>query len=430
MNLIKKFVLLFLLCFLLILSAFTQEIQETAGKALTQNSKQEIIVRHFSRNRKVIPLYYQNGKLQISSIKLSDMVITNNSDVMQRLEKVEVIVKGVESVLAIYHLSGDEMKELSAKIGHQIEVLRQADELYRLKEIFGEMVIPQNGFSDSNTIQPEESFLAPLSRLVFIHYIGKEKIDDIQLSFTFQNNSRKTQITYPVGVTPYQTKGKYICPVRGSINMVNLPTNLVQHRASTFQEFAIDIWDVQLDENIKEYTNSKPNPSELSDYYIYNREVIAPADGIVVEVGDQFPEELMKDPAALTAEYFQQLRKKLVPEIGFPNFVRGNYIIIDHQNGEYSFYGHLSEGSIKVEIGDTVKQGEVIARVGNTGHSDAPHLHFHLMDSPHCYEANGLPVVFEDIPNTAMGFDISKTNSLVHSDFLYLFLKISNKLGD
>lgn len=421
MDTIKRIISILLVLSFNMIAGFSQEKNKTVENITNRDSEQKITVRHFSRYRKVIPLYYKNGKLQISSIKLPDMVVTNNSDTMQRLEKVEAVAKGEGIELASYQLSGDDMNELSARIDYQINVLKQANELDRLKEIFGEMYIPSNGFTDSNEIQSGESYLAPLSRFLFIHYVGKKRIDDIQLQFTFKSHSGKTQIICPIVLTLYQTKGEYICPVKGSINMVNLPTNLVQHRASIFQEFAVDIWDVRLNKDSGGYDISKPNPAKLSDYYIYHREVIAPTDGVVLEVGDQFPEELMKDPSTFTAEYFQQLRNELTPEIGFANFLRGNYIIIDHQNGEYSFYGHLSEGSIKVNGGDIVKQGEVIAKVGNTGHSDAPHLHFHLMDSPECYKANGLPVLFKDVPTTAMGFDISEANSLVCSDFLYLF---------
>ena len=57
----------------------------------------------------------------------------------------------------------------------------------------------------------------------------------------------------------------------------------------------------------------------------------------------------------------------------------GNYIIIRHQNGSYSLYGHLSLRI--VEIGDEVKKGELIGYVGNTGYTLGPtgcHLHFEV----------------------------------------------------
>ena len=55
-----------------------------------------------------------------------------------------------------------------------------------------------------------------------------------------------------------------------------------------------------------------------------------------------------------------------------------NFIVIMHSNGEYSRYDHLSYNSSKVKIGQYVKAGDVIARVGMTGFTYVPHLHFQV----------------------------------------------------
>ena len=62
--------------------------------------------------------------------------------------------------------------------------------------------------------------------------------------------------------------------------------------------------------------------------------------------------------------------------------------------GHDAFYAHMQPGSLKVEVGDTVKTGQVIGRLGNTGNSDAAHLHFHIMDGPRPLSSNGLPYRF------------------------------------
>jgi murein DD-endopeptidase MepM/ murein hydrolase activator NlpD len=54
----------------------------------------------------------------------------------------------------------------------------------------------------------------------------------------------------------------------------------------------------------------------------------------------------------------------------------GNCIIIDHGEGVSTVYGHSS--SIQVKVGQVVEAGDVIGRVGNTGHSFGPHLHFEV----------------------------------------------------
>ncbi len=54
----------------------------------------------------------------------------------------------------------------------------------------------------------------------------------------------------------------------------------------------------------------------------------------------------------------------------------------------------FSVRSLKVKLGDKVRTGDILALLGNTGNSDAPHLHFHLMDGTSPLDANGLPYVF------------------------------------
>jgi murein DD-endopeptidase MepM/ murein hydrolase activator NlpD len=57
--------------------------------------------------------------------------------------------------------------------------------------------------------------------------------------------------------------------------------------------------------------------------------------------------------------------------------VRGNATVIDHGWGIYSAYGHQSE--ILVNVGDQVKQGQLIGRVGETGRVSGPHLHWEII---------------------------------------------------
>ena len=69
----------------------------------------------------------------------------------------------------------------------------------------------------------------------------------------------------------------------------------------------------------------------------------------------------------------------------------GNFIKIKHGNNIQTLYAHLKYGSIKVKVGDSVKKGQVIATMGNTGRAFGVHLHFEVMDyqgtrkNPHDY---------------------------------------------
>lgn len=56
----------------------------------------------------------------------------------------------------------------------------------------------------------------------------------------------------------------------------------------------------------------------------------------------------------------------------------GNYVIIQHNDGTYTLYAHLYADSITVKANDSVKQGQVIGKVGSSGNSTGAHLHFEI----------------------------------------------------
>lgn len=73
----------------------------------------------------------------------------------------------------------------------------------------------------------------------------------------------------------------------------------------------------------------------------------------------------------------------------------GNYILIAHDNGLESLYGHLD---VRVKAGARVKAGQFIAMGGNTGWSSGPHLHYEI-------RYNGYPI------DPSLVFDFSKSNN-------------------
>ena len=61
------------------------------------------------------------------------------------------------------------------------------------------------------------------------------------------------------------------------------------------------------------------------------------------------------------------------------NGISGNYLVIDHNNGFTTYYGHFNVPPY-VEIGDTVQRGQVIGQIGMTGLATGPHVHFEIRD--------------------------------------------------
>ncbi|OBJ90830.1 M23 family metallopeptidase [Mycobacterium asiaticum] len=157
-----------------------------------------------------------------------------------------------------------------------------------------------------------------------------------------------------------------------------LPVNM---KLNNSQRFAIDWMRMNDQGNFYEGDRTR-NESFVS----YGTPVYAVADGTVVSTLDNVEANV---PGILPASE-PALAAKLTVEN-----VDGNHIIIDIGDGVYAMYAHFIQGSLLVKPGDKVKKGQQIARLGNTGNSNAPHLHFQLMTGPSLLEADGLPYVME-----------------------------------
>jgi hypothetical protein len=75
----------------------------------------------------------------------------------------------------------------------------------------------------------------------------------------------------------------------------------------------------------------------------------------------------------------------------------GNHVMLRLDKGAFALLGHLRWGSVRVRRGDAVSAGEMLGRVGNSGNSSEPHLHFHVQHKPRLSRGVGLPVRFRGV---------------------------------
>jgi murein DD-endopeptidase MepM/ murein hydrolase activator NlpD len=119
------------------------------------------------------------------------------------------------------------------------------------------------------------------------------------------------------------------------------------------------------------------NPDVNKNWVFYGKPVIAVANATVVATVDRFPDQIPNHPKPVGVEQAD-----------------GNYVILALGQGRFAFYGHLKPRSIRVKRGAHVTRGQVIGRLGNSGSSSGPHLHFQVMDRPSALASDGLPCVF------------------------------------
>lgn len=82
------------------------------------------------------------------------------------------------------------------------------------------------------------------------------------------------------------------------------------------------------------------------------------------------------DVAVPTGSYIRAAGGGVVTDVG-EDAVYGRYVVIDHGSGYATLYGHASISL--VELGQTVRERQIIALSGSTGRSTGPHLHFEIL---------------------------------------------------
>jgi erythromycin esterase-like protein len=123
-----------------------------------------------------------------------------------------------------------------------------------------------------------------------------------------------------------------------------------------------------------QFTTDSPGPRN-EDYASWGKPILAPGDGTVAAAADGVADNT---PGR--------------PDLEVPS--NGNYVIIDHGNGEFSLLAHLRRGSVRVREGESVTAGQVVGAGGNSGNSNGPHLHYNLQTGPRPSTGTGLPAQF------------------------------------
>jgi Peptidase family M23 len=255
-------------------------------------------------------------------------------------------------------------------------------------------------------ITPRRVVEAASSILVFnpFHFFPRSvPLKRLSYGFTFRTEDGRTRYRSDIVVSPvpYQTKTPLILPVRGRVLVWDGHDYQSHHRRfdytrgafvrlgikANFQRYAYDFVVVD-DQGVMhraapgagdEWYPGKSDTNEA--YHGFGAPIYAAGTGRVAAIHDGEPDNRSFNHAELATRETAR---------------GGNYVVIDHLNGEFSWFGHLKQWSISIKIGQQVKQGEVIARMGASGDSLFPHLHYELRNGVGTKEVEGLPSYFTD----------------------------------
>lgn len=120
----------------------------------------------------------------------------------------------------------------------------------------------------------------------------------------------------------------------------------------------------------------------MHNYYCYGKDILAPADGVVVSIKSNFPDSRIMDDGQPDSDISD---------------MAGNRIVIKHSSKEYSTICHLMPKGVVVRKGQIVRRGDAIAKCGNSRNTTKPHIHFQVQNTAYFYSCIGLPIFFSKV---------------------------------
>lgn len=210
---------------------------------------------------------------------------------------------------------------------------------------------------------PAYERLTHLEVTVIAHAEGRERDAQHSLQIPVHFHEQQTDLHFPLRGTWWAIQGADWTD---------------RHKQEVFsQTYAVDF--VRLGPESRFFSGTG---MALEEHYSWGQPVFATAGGKVASVAFDMPD----------------LAPGVVPDQrifrGDPRRLLGNCVAISHANGEFSFYGSLQQASLEVNEGQMIRRGALIGRVGNSGMSPGPHLHFHFAEGPNPFIDRGLPMRF------------------------------------
>lgn len=250
-----------------------------------------------------------------------------------------------------------------------------------------------NGVSPSIHTVPNRA-LPPKSNVLVLNplfaYPRDLPLAKLRFTATYERKDTPARtVTAEVAPVVFQPRAKLVLPLAGRVLVWDGHDFLAHHRRWDYLFPEIEAFGFT--SNVGRYSYdfvivdaqgamSNGDAAKNESWFAFGKPLRAPGAGTVVAVVDDRPDDRTIDMPALKTDLMA---------------VYGNYLVIDHGNGEFSMLGHIQHGSAKVKVGAKVTAGQEVAAVGASGSSLFPHVHYQLQTKADGH-AEGLPSYFSD----------------------------------
>ncbi|MCP4156981.1 MAG: M23 family metallopeptidase [bacterium] len=337
-----------------------------------------------------------NARYNYYDVMIHNIAVINKNNEPVELESARLDVIKNNKILQTIFISKEELLKAAQTIALYKEkgLLKLYDFYFQTRRLLGENV------KTAPNLQLGKNMAIISSR----HYFSLKGVPDyIRVTAAAKSAAGVTvKGEAQLKTVVYRQKNEYLFPVTGRWWVASASSTHSHHRWVSNQEFALDLG--QLGKDMLTYRGKR---NKSSDFYCFGKDIVAVADGTVVKVltglkdNDDFFQRENESDADFRKRSLVNQQKYV--DMGL-EYAGGNSIVIEHKGGEYSYYGHLKHGTIKLKKGDNVSQGQLIGQVGHSGNSDEPHLHFQFCDGADPFYSRGLPIKYKNAHALANDF--------------------------